>query len=52
MHLRDVGRAAHLPFAVFVLCLGIVVAGLDDTFLGDLVGRAGARTVTDSAPCW
>ena len=39
VHLRDVGRAAHLPFAVFVLCLGIVVAGLDDTFLGDLVGR-------------
>ena len=36
--LRDVGRAAHLSFAIFVLCLGVVVAGLSDTFLGDLVG--------------
>jgi arsenical pump membrane protein len=36
----DVRRAlgaAHLSFAVFVLCLGIVVAALTDTFLGDLV---------------
>lgn len=30
-------RAAHLSFAVFVLCLGIVVAGLADTFLGDVI---------------
>ena len=35
--LRDVRRATHLSFAVFVLCLGIVVAGLTDSFLGDLV---------------
>ena len=34
-----VARAAHLSFAVFVLCLGVVVAGLTDTFLGDLVAR-------------
>jgi len=33
---RTVARATHLSFAVFVLCLGIVV-GLTDTFLGDLV---------------
>jgi len=33
-------RAAHLPFAVFVLCLGEVVAGLNDTFLGSLVTHA------------
>jgi arsenical pump membrane protein len=32
-----VARATHLSFAVFVLCLGVVVAGLTDTFLGDLV---------------
>jgi arsenical pump membrane protein len=30
-------RALHLPFAVFVLCLGVVVAGLAETFLSDLV---------------
>jgi arsenical pump membrane protein len=29
--------AAQLPFAYFVLCLGVVVAGLAHTFLGDLV---------------
>ena len=29
--------AAHLPFAVFVLGLGVVVAGLAHSFLGDLV---------------
>ena len=34
-----VGRATHLSFAIFVLCLGVVVAGLTDTFLGDLVAR-------------
>jgi arsenical pump membrane protein len=33
----EVARATHLPFAVFVLCLGVVVAGVTDTFLGDLV---------------
>jgi arsenical pump membrane protein len=37
MAVGTVARAAHLPFAVFVLCLGVVVAGLADTFLGDLV---------------
>jgi arsenical pump membrane protein len=37
--LRVVGRATHLSFATFVLCLGVVVVGLTDTFLGDLVGR-------------
>ena len=35
-----VARATHLSFAVFVLCLGVVVAGLADTFLGSLVKRA------------
>ena len=35
--LATVARATHLSFAVFVLCLGVVVAGLTDTFLGDLV---------------
>ena len=34
---RTVTRAAHLSFVMFVLCLGIVVAGLTDTFLGELV---------------
>ena len=38
--LVDAVRAAHLPFAVFVLCLGVVVGGLNDTFLGSLVARA------------
>jgi arsenical pump membrane protein len=32
-----VWHATHLSFAVFVLCLGVVVAGLTDTFLGALV---------------
>ena len=32
-------RPTHLSFAVFVLCLGVVVAALTDTFLGDLVAR-------------
>jgi arsenical pump membrane protein len=35
----EVVRATHLPFAVFVLGLGVVVAGLTDTFLGDAVAR-------------
>ncbi len=34
---RTLAHATHLSFAVFVLCLGVVVAGLNDTFLGDLV---------------
>jgi len=33
----EVVRAAHLSFGIFVLCLGIVVAGLADTFLGTAV---------------
>lgn len=33
----DVVRAAHLSFGIFVLCLGIVVAGLANTFLGTAV---------------
>ncbi len=37
---RTAVRATHLPFAVFVLCLGVVVAGLADTFLGDLVAAS------------
>ncbi|MGH3444728.1 MAG: SLC13 family permease [Nocardioidaceae bacterium] len=36
---RAVLASAHLPFAVFVLCLGVVVAGLTDTFLGTLVAH-------------
>jgi arsenical pump membrane protein len=35
---RRVLNAAHLPFGVFVLCLGVVVAALSETFLGDVVG--------------
>lgn len=35
-----VAGAAHAPFAVFVLCLGVVVAALSVTFLGDLVRAA------------
>ena len=38
--LGHVARSAHLSFAVFVLCLGVVVAGLSETFLGDLVRAA------------
>ncbi len=34
---RRVLDAAHLGFAMFVLCLGVVVAGLSGTFLGDVV---------------
>ncbi|HEY4569326.1 MAG TPA: SLC13 family permease, partial [Kribbella sp.] len=33
----EVIRSAHLSFGVFVLCLGIVVAGVTDTFLGTAV---------------
>ncbi|HEY0119294.1 MAG TPA: SLC13 family permease [Cellulomonas sp.] len=32
-------RAANLPFCVFVLALGIIVVGVVDSGLGDLVGR-------------
>jgi arsenical pump membrane protein len=35
-----VAAAANLSFGVFVLCLGVVVAGLSGTFLGDLVRAA------------
>ena len=34
---RAVLRATHVSFSVFVLCLGVVVASLADTFLGDAV---------------
>ena len=34
---REAAHAAHPAFAVFVLCLGIVVAALSVGFLGDLV---------------
>lgn len=34
---RRVGHAAHPAFAVFVLCLGVVVEALSVGFLGDLV---------------
>jgi arsenical pump membrane protein len=34
---RAVVSAAHLGFALFVLCLGVVVAGLSAGFLGDVV---------------
>ncbi|HEU5035480.1 MAG TPA: SLC13 family permease [Nocardioides sp.] len=36
--LGQAGHAAHPAFAVFVLCLGVVVAALSTGFLGDLVG--------------
>ena len=35
---REVLDAAHPTFLVFVLCLGVVVAALTGSFLGDLVG--------------
>ncbi|MGZ4428294.1 MAG: SLC13 family permease [Nocardioidaceae bacterium] len=34
---RVVLRATHVSFSVFVLCLGVVVASLSDTFLGAAV---------------
>jgi arsenical pump membrane protein len=37
---RDVLRAGHPGFAIWVLALGVVVAALGVGFLGDLVGRA------------
>src|SRR4051794_14928435 len=37
VRVREVVRATHVSFAVFVLGLGVVVAGLTDTFLGDAV---------------
>jgi arsenical pump membrane protein len=37
VRLRHVLESAHLSFAFFVLCLGVVVAGLTDSFLGALV---------------
>ena len=40
--------AAHLPFALFVLALGVVVAALDDSFLGALV--AGLLPSSTSLP--
>jgi arsenical pump membrane protein len=36
---RDVWQAAHPGFAVWVLALGVVVAGLSAGFLGDAVAR-------------
>lgn len=42
---RRVLDSAHLPFAVFVLCLGLVVAGLGRGWFGDLV----AHLVPDSS---
>jgi arsenical pump membrane protein len=38
MVVPDAARAAHPAFALFVLCLGIVVAALATGFLGDRVG--------------
>lgn len=40
-------RAAHLPFAYFVLCWAIVVAAANDTIVGGSPG-ASSRTTTDS----
>ncbi|GAA1157252.1 SLC13 family permease [Nocardioides aquiterrae] len=37
--LREAGHAAHPAFAVFVLCLGVVVAALSAGFLGDVVAH-------------
>jgi arsenical pump membrane protein len=40
MLVGEVLRSAHASFAIFVVCLGIVVAGLSATFLGALVAAA------------
>ncbi len=40
MRVGEVLRSAHASFAIFVVCLGIVVAGLSATFLGALVAAA------------
>jgi arsenical pump membrane protein len=40
LRLRHVLESAHLPFGFFVLCLGVVVAGLTGSFLGGLVRSA------------
>jgi len=37
VRVSDLVASAQVPFAVFVLCLGVVVAGLADAFLGDAV---------------
>ncbi len=36
----SLGRSTHAGFAVFVLCLGVVVAGVTSSFLGNLVADA------------
>ena len=38
--LREATHAAHPSFAVFVLCLGVVVAAISTGFLGDAVAAA------------
>lgn len=48
MGVGDVLHSAHTSFVVFVLCLGVVVAGLSATFLGDLVAAA----VPDGSGLW
>ncbi len=51
-HDPDVARAAHPSFALFVLCLGVVVAALAAGFLGDLVaGPAAGRHVVRGRCC-
>jgi arsenical pump membrane protein len=37
---QELARSLHAGFAVFVLCLGVGVAGVTDSFLGDLVAHA------------
>ena len=43
-------RSLHLPFAVFVLSLGLVVTAASSTFLGDAVGRAFDAVLADRVP--
>ena len=46
---RDLVRAAHPGFAIWVLALGVVVAGLAGGFLGDAVATPGPRRRRRSA---
>jgi arsenical pump membrane protein len=43
-------RSLHLPFALFVLALGLVVAAASGTFLGDVVDEVLAAMLGDRVP--